>query len=141
MYLVTRWYFEDGTFGGKNDPVLALRSTASQHFTKEGYPTSWPYEQPSAELLIEDGWSFQGFDVGEDAIILDDEYGFIDAKNSLLNSSNSASKLVLCPWPSNLEQDTAEIAKYIPTLNQMAKKNSEADKKRLAKLTEERAAE
>lgn len=121
MVNVEVWFYE-GEHGVRFNPVIALRETSVRRFAKICYQKGQPAEYPTPEMMLDNGWSYIGMEARSEALVVDCD-GLINASDDVDNSSNTVSRLVVCPWPA--DEDHERLKQLVEELAAEAKEKEE----------------
>jgi len=125
------WIDEDGQAKGESLPVVALRTTVSDAFSRKRSGDEYIAAEISSSEMIETGWTFQGQEISTEALVLQDD---CLVPTNEVPCSNSCGQLVLLPWPYDAERDAAEEAKCFKGLEDETRKKMATEEERRKKL-------
>jgi hypothetical protein len=135
MFYVYRYQCDDGTFDGRNLPVLMLQTVSLLRYSKQHSENNWPTAPATHQGMIDENWNFTGHEVATQAIILDPEYGLITSDDDLIECDNSNGGLVQCPWPLDEARDKKACEDVYPELEDAIKQKIEIFEQRKQKAT------
>jgi hypothetical protein len=98
--VILAWCDDDGSVSHEVHPVLAIRTFVRRQYFAPRRPDTTRPQGGSHEEMVELGWrpQFMPFTHVE-GVVVDPEYGLIDAGDPLMTVSNSGSpRYVACTW-------------------------------------------
>lgn len=118
MFFVTAGVIEGNPKDTWSDykPVLAIRSESVDRYSKKCGIGEWPEHPYSHEDFEAEGWQFTEHECKERCIIHDSDYGMIETDDELLKTEDTASKIVVLPWPFDEALDGAAIKNAVVDL-------------------------
>lgn len=97
-------------------PVLLIRTESLERYTRKCDIGHWPEHPHSHEDFEAEGWAFGEHMCRERYIIHDYDYHAIETDDDLLKSEDTASEIVVLPWPYDEKLDGDTIKQVVVRL-------------------------